>query len=174
MTWFIVVGALIIFFGFATFFGAPYVPSRKRFIESAFEKLYKVTSSDLIVDVGSGDGVVLRMAAKKGARAVGYEINPLLVLISKLVSFRNSKIAVRLANFWQVELPAETTIVYAFAVSRDGKKLKAKMQQEADRLQKSLKLMCYASPLPGKKADATFEAYHLYSFHPLHQSQAQV
>jgi len=174
MTWFVVVGALIIFFGFATFFGAPYVPSRKRFITRAFEKLYTVTARDLVVDVGSGDGIVLRMAAQKGARAVGYEINPLLVLISKLVSANNPNITVHLANFWLVELPAETTIVYAFAVSRDGKKLIAKMQHEANRLQKTLKLMCYASPLPGKKAEATFEAYHLYSFHPLHQSQAQV
>lgn len=173
MMWLLILGIIILGFGFVAFFGAPYVPSRRRYIERAFEQLYRLTADDVLVDVGSGDGIVLRVAAKKGARAIGYEIHPILVLVSRLLA-RGKTIRVELANFWHVSLPPDTTIVYAFAVSRDGKRLIQRMQHEADRLQRDLKLMCYASPLPGMKADKSFEAYHLYTFHPLHPPKAQV
>jgi hypothetical protein len=174
MIWIFIVGAVVVFLGFAVFFGAPYVPSRRKYIKRAFTKLYPVGPKDVVVDIGSGDGVVLRVAAGLGARAVGYEIHPLLVLISRALSVGNSKVAVRLANFWHTELPADTTLVYIFSVSRDNKKLIRKMQQECERLGRPLTLMCYASPLLGVQAQKTFEAYHLYRFHPLQPEKAQV
>jgi hypothetical protein len=174
MTWGLIVGAVIVFLGFAVFFGAPYVPSRRTYIKRAFTELYGVGPKDVVVDIGSGDGVVLRVAAGLGARAVGYEIHPLLVLISRVLSAGNSKVSVRLANFWHTQLPADTTLIYTFSVSRDNKKLIRKIQQECDRLGRPLDLMCYASPLPGVQAQKTFEAYHLYRFRPLQPLKAQV
>ena len=56
--------------------GAPYVPSRRQDIDRAFTELYHISKEDHLVDLGSGDGVVLRQAAKKGASASGFEINP--------------------------------------------------------------------------------------------------
>jgi len=173
MIFFTIIGILVIFFGFVVFFGAPYVPSTKKYIRRAFDH-FKIDASDTIVDVGSGDGVVLRVAREYGASAVGYEINPLLVYISRLLSLRQKKIKVLMANFWLVELPRDTTYVYAFTVSRDVKRLARKLQREADRLQKPLKLLIYGSPLKAIEADAAFEAYSLYSFHPLHPEKAQV
>jgi SAM-dependent methyltransferase len=173
MIWIVVI-VVAILFGFAVFFGAPYVPSRRKFIRRAFTKLYPVGPKDVIVDIGSGDGVVLRVAAALGARAIGYEIHPLLVLISKILSAGNNRVKVRLANFWHVEVPADTTLIYTFSVSRDNKKLIRKIQQECDRLERPLNLMCYASPLPGITPVKTFEAYHLYRFHPLQPKEAQV
>jgi hypothetical protein len=174
MIWVLILSVVVIFFGFAVFFGAPYVPSRRKYIKRAFTELYAVGPKDLVVDIGSGDGVVLRVAAGLGARAVGYEIHPLLVLISKVLSAGNNKVRVRLANFWHTELPADTTLVYIFSVSRDNKKLIRKMQQECERLERPLNLMCYASPLPGMTPAKSFEAYHLYRFHPLQPKEAQV
>lgn len=174
MIWILVVGLIVIVFGFAVFFGAPYVPSQRRFVRRAFEKLYLVGPDDVVVDIGSGDGVVLRVASEKGARAVGYEINPLLVFISRLLSRGDKRVSVILANFWLTPLPNDTTLVYIFSVSRDSKKLLAKLQFEANRLGRPLRLMSHAVPLPGLTPEAQFEAYHLYSFHPLQPSQAQV
>jgi hypothetical protein len=174
MIWILVIGTVVIFFGFAVFFGAPYVPSKKKYIRRAFEQLYPLGPRDVLVDIGSGDGVVLRTASEKGARAVGYEINPLLVLISRVLSAGDGRVSVRLANFWHAELPTKTTVAYIFSVSRDGNKLMRKMQAEADRLKKPLSLMCYGSPLKGVSAEKAFEAYHLYKFHPLQGRQAQV
>ncbi|HEU4716091.1 MAG TPA: hypothetical protein VFS14_04660, partial [Candidatus Saccharimonadales bacterium] len=64
--------AVVLLFGFVVFRGAPYVPSHKKDVAIAFEELYEVGKNDVVVDVGSGDGIILRMAAKRGARAVGY------------------------------------------------------------------------------------------------------
>jgi spermidine synthase len=57
---------------------------KKSILNLAFHELYQLTENDNFVDIGSGDGVVLREASKIGARAVGFEINPILVFISTL------------------------------------------------------------------------------------------
>jgi hypothetical protein len=118
--------------------------------------------------------VVLRIAASLGARAIGYEINPVLVLISRLLAGRSALVETHLANFWTTELPPDTTIVYAFAVSRDGRKLIKKLQAEANRLDRGLVLLCHGSPLPGLQPVRTLDAYYRYQFNPLHSDKAQV
>ncbi len=47
-------------------------------------RLLKIKPSDVFVDLGSGDGRLLLLAAKQGARVIGWEINPFLVLYSKI------------------------------------------------------------------------------------------
>lgn len=162
---------IFVFFGLVVFFGAPYVPSHKKYVKRAFE-YFGVGPSDMVVDVGSGDGVVLRVASSYGAKGVGYEINPILVGISRLLSLRDPKVNVKLQNLWLAKLPDETTIVYAFSVSRDERKLATLMQREANRLHKPLKLLCYASPFRHMAAVDAFEAYHLYIFQPLQPKNA--
>ncbi len=161
-----VIGALILLFGFVVFRGAPYVPSRKRYIQEAFTELYPVGPRDTLIDVGSGDGIVLRLASKAGAHAIGYELNPALVLIARLLSRGDRKVEVRLADFWRVKLPAETTVVYAFMVTRDMKKFARKMQQEATRLERSVQVILYGNEMPQQTALRSVGAYHLYRFDP--------
>lgn len=162
---------VFVFFGIVVFFGAPYVPSHKKYVKRAFDH-FGIGASDVIVDVGSGDGIILRIASSYGAKAVGYEINPILVGISRLLSLRDPRVSVKLQNLWFAKLPDNTTLVYAFAVNRDERKLIALMQREANRLQKPLKLLCYASPFHSIVAVDTSEAYHLYIFHPLQSKNA--
>jgi hypothetical protein len=99
--------------------GAPYVPSRRQDIDRAFTELYHISKEDHLVDLGSGDGIVLRQAAKKGASASGFEINPVLVLVSKLLCRKYTTISVRQADFWRSKLPPDTTVVYVFGEGRD-------------------------------------------------------
>lgn len=167
MTWFYVATALILLLGFSAFFGAPYVPSRKRDFMRMFDELYPLTSTDVVIDVGSGDGIILREVSRRGARAIGYEISPLLVSLSKWLSRRDNRVSIVMANFWHARFPSETTVVYAFSVGRDARKLKNKIQTEANRLQKPLTLICYGNPLPETSVEREFEAYHLYRFYPL-------
>jgi preprotein translocase subunit YajC len=162
---------LVAFFGLVVFIGAPYVPSQKKYIKHAFD-YFGVKAGDTIVDIGSGDGVVLRIASRFGATAVGYEINPILVTISKILSFRDPNVEVRLENAWLATFPKSTTLVYAFAVNRDEKRLQALLQREANRLGRPLKLICLASPFKHMRAIDSFEAYHLYIFHPLQLKKA--
>lgn len=62
---------------------APFVPTPMEVVEKMLE-LVRVTSNDVVYDLGSGDGRTVITAGKKyGARAVGFEINPELVQESR-------------------------------------------------------------------------------------------
>lgn len=164
--------AVIFLFGFVVFRGAPYVPSRRRELADAFEQLYPLDSHDTLVDIGSGDGIVLREAAKRGARAVGYELNPILVLVSRLLSRGSDRVTTRLADFWTVQLPPETTVVYVFGESRDITKMAQKVENEAVRLGKTLAFMSYGFAVPGRTPVKKVGAYYLYQFVALHTGEA--
>lgn len=157
---------LILIFGVVVFRGAPYVPSVKKYAARAFDELHPLTDQDVVVDVGSGDGVILRLAAEKGAWAVGYELNPILVAISKLLSKGSPRIQTHLADFWLVTLPAETTVVYAFSVGRDMKKLADKMQQTADSAGHAIHLITYGHTIDTIEPKKKTSSHHLYVFTP--------
>lgn len=165
MIWLLwVVAIVVLLFGFVVVRGAPYVPSHRRYAKLAFEKLYPVSGKDVLVDLGSGDGIILRLAAARGARAIGYELNPVLVLVSGFLSRGNNKIQTRLADFWLIDLPKETTIVYAFSVTRDSAKVEQKLQQTADKNGSDIRLITYGAPLVTKKPIKVLHAHRLYLF----------
>jgi hypothetical protein len=163
---------VIVLFGFVVFRGAPYVPSKRKEIAQAFTELYALDNDDLLVDIGSGDGIVLREASRRGARAVGYELNPLLVLISRFISRKDDKVSTYLADFWRVKLPAETTVVYTFGESRDIARMAKKVSEEADRLGKPLAFISFGFMVPGQEPLKKLGAYYLYQYTPLHIKKA--
>jgi len=164
--WMAVVFLVVLLFGLVVFRGAPYVPSHRRFVRLALTKLYKLSSGDVLLDMGSGDGVVLRLAAERGARAIGYELNPALVMMSRLLARGNKKIQTRLADFWLIDLPIETTVVYAFVVTRDVAKLERKMQASVDAWGHSVWLITYGAQLKSKQPTEILHAHSLYLFEP--------
>ena len=163
-----------IFFGLVVFRGAPYVPSLRTNIKQALRELYPLNSDDVLVDIGSGDGVVLREASITGARAIGYEINPFLVFISRFLSRNDSRVSVHLADFWLTNLPDDTTIVYVFSVKRDVYKIAKKLQKETNRLGRPLNLISFGFEIGDIKPVKNVGAYHLYQFHPLQPGKPQV
>jgi hypothetical protein len=171
--WLIPVTAVLLF-SFVIFRGAPYVPSHKVYIRKALRELYKLDKDDVLVDIGSGDGVVLREASKMGARAVGYEINPILVLVSRFLSRKYNRISIHLTDFWLAHVPDDTTVVYVFSVTRDAKKIIEWMQNETNRLNRPLYLINYGSELTSLKAMKNVGAYRLYIFRSLQSKEAQV
>src|ERR1041384_3891060 len=59
-----------------------WVPTPQALVEKMLD-MAKVTSSDYVIDLGSGDGRNVIAAARRGARALGVEYNPDLVSLSK-------------------------------------------------------------------------------------------
>lgn len=168
-----IVAAFILIFGFVVFRGAPYVPSHTREVRRAFTDLYPLSEADVVADVGSGDGIILRLAVDYGAkRAIGYELNPILVGLSWLLARGDPAIQTKLADFWLVPLPDDVTLVYGFLVSRDGPKMAAHLQKEADRLGRAVYFMSYGSQLAGREVVKTVGAHHLYLFQPLQSAKA--
>jgi hypothetical protein len=165
--WFWILGGIILVFGVVVFRGAPYVPSHRRQVERAFDELYPLSDKDVVADVGSGDGIVLRLASLRGARAIGYELNPILVALSQLLSLHDKKVQVRLNDFWLVSLPHETTVVYGFLVMRDIDKMARKLQHEADRMKHPLYFISYGAEVDSRPKLRELGAHHLYRFDPL-------
>lgn len=175
MSWLLFIIAIIaLSFGAVVFRGSPYVPSHRIDIKLALKELYPLTSKDLLVDIGSGDGIVLREAAKIGSHAVGYEINPILVVISCFLSRKYKKIKINFADFWSSQLPDNTTVIYIFSASRDMSRIAKKIQDEVNRLSRSINVISYGSEFDGIKPSKSVGAYHLYVIKPLQLIKAQV
>ena len=59
-----------------------WVPTPQATVDKMLD-LTRVTASDYVIDLGSGDGVTVITAAKRGATALGVEFNPDMVALAK-------------------------------------------------------------------------------------------
>lgn len=154
--WLLILLAIVLPFGLAVWIGAPYVPILKRDYESVLD-LAGLQPGQTIIDLGSGDGRFLRAAARHGYRAIGYEINPFLYLISIIVTWRYRRLVrVHLADFWRTPL-APADAIYVFLIDRLMPKLNQKLTRE---LTQPTPLISFVFTIPGRKPDAqTHNAY---------------
>ena len=97
--------------------GALYVSTSRAKI-AAFINTVPMKTDQTIVDLGCGDGRVLREAQKRyGVRTIGYEINPLAYLKARLFSFGPNKIKIRQENFWEADLSgADNDPMYVYQI----------------------------------------------------------
>ena len=126
--------------------GAPYVPIRRR-DSPALLDLAGLKPGQTLVDLGSGDGQLLRLAASRGIRGIGYEINPFMVLVSRLVCWRYRRlIKIHLANLWQIRLPPADA-VYVFLMPRFMDRLDRKLSAE---IRRPTRVISYVFEIPGR------------------------
>ena len=151
---------VVLLFGATLLFGAPYLPTLKNSTNDALD-LLDLKPGELLLELGSGDGRLLRAAAKRGIRSIGYELNPLLVVYSKIVLWRYRKLAtVKLANYWQVPLPKAQGI-YVFLLQKYMQKLHTKIIN--DQLT-PVKIVSNAFTIPNKKPVHINKGMHLYLY----------
>ncbi|MCL2444627.1 class I SAM-dependent methyltransferase [Candidatus Saccharibacteria bacterium] len=164
---FIIFAIITATFLLTVFFGAPFVPSRRTELKKAFSELYPLSPTDTLIDVGSGSGTVLRAAATyKPKRLVGYEINPFLVLISKILCRKLPNTQILCRNFLHTQFPKDTTVVYIFGVDHLIPRLAAKIQESVDRSSRPIYLISYGFRLPNQKPTKTLDALFLYKISP--------
>lgn len=158
--------AFLALFALVALFGAPYVPTHKVAVKRAL-KLLPLKAGDLVVDLGSGDGVFVLAAAKSGFRALGYEINPVLYAISLLRSLKYKRlVTIKLANFWHADIPKETKAVFVFAAGPYMNKLSRKLAQIAKNRQEPLYVVSYGFLIPGFNEVAFESGLYLYQLMP--------
>jgi len=102
-------------------------------VADAMLRLARVTSNDVVYDLGSGDGRIVVLAAQKyGARAVGIEVDPHLVEISRQVA-REGEVGDR-ATFVQGDLftadLSAATVVTLWLTDRINARLEPKLRRE--------------------------------------------
>ena len=146
--------------------GAPFVPTRRKWIDDGL-KLANIGKNDVIVDLGSGNGEVLKLAITHGAkRAVGYEINSLLVWWSR---FRLRKfgrqIEIKNANLFQIDLPSDTTIIYLFQVDKVLRKIPDFLEHQKPNLKaKKIRVIAFGFEIPDKKPWREKNGMRIYEF----------
>lgn len=128
----ILVVAFAIFVIWSSIIGAGWEPTSHRKVRRMLE-MSGAGSSDVVYDLGSGDGrIVLEAARTYHARAVGVEADPLRVLFSRLeVALLHLKGRVRVVwgNFFHFDL-SEATIVTLFLSQGTNQRLKSKFMAE--------------------------------------------
>jgi SAM-dependent methyltransferase len=109
--------------------GALYVSTARVRID-AFADAVPMQSGQLLVDLGCGDGRILRAAQKRyGVKAIGYEVNPLAYAIARLLCFGNRNIHIIRKNFWKADLGA-ADIVFCYLYPDVLKPLSQKLESE--------------------------------------------
>jgi hypothetical protein len=109
--------------------GALYV-STSRVRISAFLDSVPMQAEQLLVDIGCGDGRVLRQVDRRyGVRTVGYELNLFAYGKAKLLCLGHKNIQIKLGNFWHADL-SEADVVFCYLFPDVMRDLAAKLQSD--------------------------------------------
>jgi SAM-dependent methyltransferase len=127
---------------------APYVPTPQDIVEKMLE-LAKVTSDDVVYDLGSGDGrIVITAAQKYGAHAVGVEINPDLYRQSsdriKELGL-DDRAHILCEDMFDVSVH-RATVVALYLLTSFNEKLRPKLERE---LRPGARIVCHDFHIPG-------------------------
>lgn len=134
-------------FLFVIFYGAPFLPTRSARVREAVDML-GLKPGQTLLELGSGDGRILRAAARRGIASIGYELNPILVWYSRLLALRyRGLIEVRLGNYWNGPLP-QCDAIYVFLLNPYMRRMDAKISQD---LRRPLRVVSFAFPFPDRK-----------------------
>lgn len=111
--------------------GAPYLPSSHAAVD-AMVRLANVRQGMRVADLGSGDGRIIIAFAKAGAEAHGYEINPILVWLSRRKITRagvQDRCFVHTSNFWKTDF-SMFDVVTLFGISHIMKRLEKRLKRD--------------------------------------------
>ncbi len=154
---------LILQIGFVIFFlymciasvtGAPFVPTKTP-VADAMLRLSGIKTGDIVYDLGSGDGKLLRMAAQKGARATGYEINPILALYANITGAKTLW-----KNFWGADI-SDANVIFIYLLPWKMERLAQKLKKEC---KKGTLIVSNSFIFPGWVIVRKDTAHHVYVF----------
>lgn len=139
------------------------MPTRNKQINQALD-LLDLKEGDLLIDLGSGDSRVQIEAANRGIRSIGYELNPLLVLISKTRLFRHRDLArVYWRDYLKVDIPSDAKGIFVFSIQARAEQISGFISSS---IEHPTKVVAYATNLDPKFKISSFDALDLYEFKP--------
>jgi len=110
----------------------PYVPTREETVKRMLD-LAGVTKEDVVYDLGSGDGRIVVMAAqKRGARAVGVDIDPVRIREANDNAKKagvTSKVEFRQQSLFDAEIK-DATVVTLYLLPEVNLKIRTKLLTE--------------------------------------------
>ena len=123
---------IICLVGYSLLKGAPYAPLGNERIKVMI-KLLDLKKKQTIADIGSGDGRIVIAFAKNGIEAHGFEINPVLVLLSRYYIQKQhlqNKAFIHWKNIWYADLSRFDGLTL-YGITHMMLPLEKKLQQEA-------------------------------------------
>lgn len=127
----VTIGALAGAYFLGIFTGAHYVPTSDERVQRML-RLAALKPGEKLIDIGSGDGRIVIAAALAGNEAVGYELNPVMVLISR-INVRRAGVAgkakIYWRDFWRYDL-SEFAVVTVYGIPHIMGMLEKKLQKE--------------------------------------------
>lgn len=151
---------IILLFGVVQLFGPPYVPTLAHQKEVAFQ-LLDLKKGQIFLELGSGDGRMLLEAAKRGHRAVGVELNPLLVIVSLIVTYKYRKsVKIIWGNIWTSPWP-DADGIFAFLLPKYMVALDVQIEKRHTR---PVKLVSNAFNIKNKTPLASKDGVLLYLY----------
>lgn len=92
--------------------GSPYLPTDRATLKRML-KMADIQPGETVVDLGCGDGRLVRAAHRLGARAVGYELSIYLYCIARLLGGAE----IRYKSYWQADLQ-DVDVVFIYIEKR--------------------------------------------------------
>jgi 16S rRNA A1518/A1519 N6-dimethyltransferase RsmA/KsgA/DIM1 with predicted DNA glycosylase/AP lyase activity len=147
-------------FSFVLLFGAPFLPTLKKQIDEALD-LLDLKPGETMLELGCGDGRVLMAATQRGLSVVGYELNPILVIVAKLRTWPNRRsVTIIWGDYWRLSWPPADGI-FGFILPRYMDKLHKKITQYQYR---PIKVASFAFEIPNKKPSRVKNGVFLYNY----------
>lgn len=105
-----------------------WVPTPQATVDKMLD-LAKVTASDVIIDLGSGNGITVITAARRGATAMGVEFNPDMVALARGLA-REAGVAEKATfvegDLFEVDL-SKATVITLFLLPEINERLRPKL-----------------------------------------------
>ena len=139
--------------------GAGWQPMPAVAVEKALA-LAKVGRADVVYDLGAGDGRVIVASVKKGAQAIGIEIDPLRYLMCKLRFVRMKNARAVFSDLFNVPL-TDATVVFIYLRNWSTEKLRSKLLSE---LQPGTRIVTYHWKISGWHPIAKDEKNDIYLY----------
>lgn len=109
--------------------GAVYVSTTRTRV-AAFIEAVPMEKGQLLVDLGCGDGRVLRQAWKNyKVNAIGFEVNLLAYLKARVLSIGRRQIEIKRQSFWSQNL-ADADVIFCYLYPDVMRKLSKKLKTE--------------------------------------------
>ena len=105
-----------------------WVPTPQELVDTMLD-MAQVTSSDFVIDLGSGDGRLVIGAAKRGATALGVEYNPNLVELARRAAIKEgvaARAAFEQADIFESDF-SQATVITMFLLSELNLRLRPKI-----------------------------------------------
>ncbi len=142
-----ILGFLFVVILISALIGVPCLPTHSKQARKMIE-LASLKDGMKAVDLGSCAGRLLFLAAKSGAKIVGYELNPVLVIWSRLmIRLRglSKNIRVVMKSVYKADLK-NADVIFTFLMNGPMKKLEPKLFSEC---KPGATIISYTFPIPG-------------------------